>query len=68
LQKVRYGAFGTLVNDLRDQALTSTLADAGPPLARTAYHTALSAFETLRENDGKVSETFEIISLTAWND
>jgi SAM-dependent methyltransferase len=65
---VRYAALGGLVADLRDQALTSVLADRAPPLTRAAFRTASAAFAAEADADGKTSETFEILTLTAWKD
>lgn len=64
---LRYGGLARLVADLRDQALTSILADRAPPLGKAALARAEAAFATLAEKDGKVSERFEILTLTAWN-
>lgn len=61
---VRYSSLDTLVNDLRDHGLTSALADAGPPLGKGALDRARAAFLDQADADGKVSETFEIITLT----
>lgn len=65
---VRYGSLATLVGDLRDQGLTSALADRAPPLGREAFEQARKAFAALADEDGKVSEHFEILTLTAWRD
>lgn len=63
---VRYGALDTLVADLRDQGLASVLADRAPPLDREAFERARAAFAAQADADGKVSEHFEILTLTAW--
>ena len=63
---VRYSSLDRLVADLRAQGLGSVLADAPPALTRQGLDRARSAFDALREDDGKVSETFEILSLTGW--
>lgn len=63
---VRYGALETLIYDLRDQGLTSVLADRAPPLSRMALERARAAFAAQADDDGKVSEHFEILTLTAW--
>ena len=63
---VRYSSLDTLVADLRAQGLGSVLADAPPPITRAGLARARAAFDALREDDGKVSETFEILSLTGW--
>lgn len=63
---VRYGALRTLVSDLRDQALGNVLADAAPPLARSALARAQETFRALADGDGRTSETYAIVTLTAW--
>ncbi len=63
---VRYGALATLVADLRDQGLQSVLADAPPPLTRTTWRAAQSVFQALADDDGKLTERFELLTLTGW--
>lgn len=63
---VRYSSLGQLVNDLRDNGLTNSLKRNLPPFTRTGLERAQSAFDSLREDDGKVTETFEMMTLTAW--
>ena len=63
---VRYSGFERLIADLRDQALTGVLADRPPPLTRAALTRAHGAFDELREDDGKVTETIELLALTGW--
>lgn len=63
---VRFSSFERLVGDLRDQGLTGVLADRPPPLSKSALQRARQAFDALRDEDGKVSETFEILALTGW--
>ena len=65
---VRYASLGGLVADLRDQGLTSVLADRAPALGKAALERAKVAFIAHAEDDGKVSETFEILTMTAWKD
>lgn len=64
----RYGSLERLVADLRDQGLNAVLADRGPPLGRAALAAAAASFEAQAEADGKTSERFEILTLTAWKD
>ncbi len=64
--KVRFSSLERLVNDLRDHGLTSSLASPAPPLTLTSLERARAAFDQLREDDGKVTETFEILVLTGW--
>lgn len=65
---VRYRSLRTLVADLRDQGLGSALADRAAPLGKAALARAEAAFAARAEADGKVSERFEIVTLTAWRD
>ena len=65
---VRYRSLGTLLGDLRDQGLGSVLADRAPSLARMARDEAERAFAVQADADGKVSERFEILTMTAWKD
>lgn len=64
---VRYGSLDRLVGDLREQGLGSTLARPGPPLGKPALARARAAFPGLADEDGKVSEHFELLALTGWN-
>lgn len=64
----RYRSLGRLVEDLRDQALGSVLADRAPSLGRAARERAKAAFAAQAGEDGKTSERFEILTLTAWKD
>lgn len=61
---VRYGALGTLINDLRDQGLGCALADAAAPLGKPARARAQAAFAARADDSGKTAETFEIVTLT----
>ncbi|MGB3167370.1 MAG: methyltransferase domain-containing protein, partial [Alteraurantiacibacter sp.] len=62
--KVRYGSLDRLVQDLREHAMTKVLATQSPPLTRDGVERARQAFLALADEDGKVSETFEIVTLT----
>ncbi|MFM5907351.1 MAG: methyltransferase domain-containing protein [Novosphingobium sp.] len=64
--KVRYGRIEGLMRDLRAQALGNVLADAGPVLGRAAFDRARQAFAGLADDEGRVTETFEILSLSGW--
>ncbi|MBH5322654.1 methyltransferase domain-containing protein [Aurantiacibacter sediminis] len=61
---VRYSAMRTLVQDLRGMAMTGVLASNPPPLSRAGAKRAAEAFAAMADDDGKVSETFEIVTLT----
>ena len=63
---VRYGSFDRLVRDLREQALSSILLSPAPPFGKASLARAKARFDELREDDGKVTETFNILTLTAW--
>ncbi len=61
---VRYGMLERLVQDLRDQGLSNVLASRAPPLDRAGWRQAQAAFKERAESDGKVTETFEIVTLS----
>ena len=61
---VRYSSLERLVADLRDQGLGNALAKPAAPLGKTALARARAAFTARAEADGKVTETFEIVTLT----
>ncbi len=61
---VRYGSLDRLVRDLREHAMGSALASPAPPLTHAGKKRAEQAFLDQADQDGKVSETFEIITLT----
>src|SRR3546814_6635454 len=63
---VRYRSLDRLVADLREQALTNVLSNRPPPLGKAAFARAKSAFEALKDEDGRVAETFQILTLTGW--
>ena len=63
---VRYSSLNRLVQDLREQALSSVLLSPAPLLGKAALARAQAKFDDLREDDGKVTETFNILTLTAW--
>ncbi|WP_271438761.1 methyltransferase [Pontixanthobacter luteolus] len=63
---VRYSSLRTMVADLRDQGLASVLRRPGPPLDRAAMARAETAFRDLADDQGKVTEKFEMLTLTAW--
>lgn len=63
---VTYRSFDRLVADLRAQGLTNVLADRPPRLTRIALATARETFAALADDQCRVSETFEFITLTGW--
>lgn len=64
--KVRFSTFARLVEDLRDHGLTCSLDSPTPPITRDWLMRAEAEFDIMREADGKVTETFEILVLTGW--
>lgn len=64
--RVRFSSFQRMVGDLRDHGLTSALATGPAPIGKSAYRCALEAFDAMRDDTGKVSDTVEILTLTAW--
>lgn len=63
---VSYRSFDRLVGDLRAQGLSACLARGGSPLGKAALARAHAAFATLAQ-DGRVTETFEILTLSGWS-
>lgn len=61
---VRYQRLDRLVADLRDCGLGNALAKPAAPLGKAALARARTAFAARADADGKVSESFEIITLT----
>jgi hypothetical protein len=64
--KVSYTSLDRLVADLREQALTNVLADPPPPISKSGLTRARQEFDRLRNDEGRVIETFEILTLTGW--
>ncbi|MET0587006.1 MAG: methyltransferase domain-containing protein [Novosphingobium sp.] len=62
---VRFRALPALVADLRAQGLSNVLARSGPPLSRAAFQRASTAFSAAGEN-GRTTESFEILTLSGW--
>ena len=62
--RVSYRSLDRLVADLRDQGLGNVLASTAPPLGKAALERARSAFLDGAGPDGRVVESFEIISLS----
>ena len=63
--KVSYRSLDRLIGDLRAQGLSGCLARGGPPLNKAALARARAAFADLGEG-GRVTETFEILTLSGW--
>jgi len=62
--RVSYRSLDRLVSDLRDQGLGSVLASPAPPLTRAGLERARAAFLEAAAPDGRVTERFEILTLT----
>lgn len=63
---VRFGTLQRLVGDLREQGVGSCLANFGPALNKAAWARANAAFRTRGDGDARVTETFEILTLSGW--
>ncbi|WP_432787403.1 methyltransferase domain-containing protein [Novosphingobium rhizosphaerae] len=63
---VRYRSLKRLVQDLREQGLSNCLARPGAPLGKSALARAQQAFAEMADADGRVTETFEILTLSGW--
>lgn len=63
---VRYRSLSRLVQDLRDQGLSNCLARPGAPLGKAALARAQEAFAAAADAEGRVTETFEILTLSGW--
>ncbi|MFN4136334.1 MAG: methyltransferase domain-containing protein [Novosphingobium sp.] len=63
---VRFRSLNQLVGDLRAQGLGNCLATPGRPLGKAALARAKAAFAARADADGKVTERFEILTLSGW--
>jgi SAM-dependent methyltransferase len=63
---VRFRSLEGLMADLRAQGLGNCLARPGAPLGKPALCRAREAFAARAETDGKVTERFEILTLSGW--
>ncbi len=63
---VRFSSLERLIADLRAQGLSNCLARSGPPLTKAALARAREAFAARTDADGKVTERFEILTLSGW--
>lgn len=63
---VRFSSFERLIGDIRAQGLGNCLARAGAPLGKAALARAHRAFAARADADGKVTERFEILTLSGW--
>lgn len=63
---VRFGTLARLVGDLRAQGLGNVLADPGPALGKAALARLQAAFASKADAEGRVTEHFEILTLSGW--
>lgn len=63
---VRFGSLEALVADLRAQGLGNVLARSGPPLGKRQLALAREVFVCAADADGRVTEQFEILTLSGW--
>jgi SAM-dependent methyltransferase len=63
---VRFGSLSALVSDLRAQGLGAVLADAAPALGKAALARAQAGFAQAADAQGRVTEHFEILTLSGW--
>lgn len=63
---VAYSSLDRLVSDLRDQGFGNALRNPAPALDRQAMERARAAFLSGVNGQGRVEESFEIITLTGW--
>ncbi len=64
--EVRFGSLGALVADLRAQGLGNVLARHGPALGRERLEAARAAFANGADTEGRITERFEILTLSGW--
>lgn len=64
--KASYRSLHRLVADLREQGLNSALLSPAPYVGKSGLARALEAFERLKDSEGRVTETFEVLTLTGW--
>jgi len=62
--RASYASLDRLISDLRDQGLGNVLASPASPLGKAAFERARAAFREAAGPDGRVIETFEIITLS----
>jgi SAM-dependent methyltransferase len=68
--RVRFGGRGdallSIAADLRAQGQGNAMADRPPPLSRAALQRARTELARHADADGRVTESFEILTLTGW--
>ena len=63
---VSYSALSRLVDDLRAHGLTNALASAPPPFTPAQRRKLDEIWQSLADADGRVTEHFEILTLSGW--
>lgn len=63
---VRFGSLSGLVGDLRDHGLTAVLTQGGGPFGKPALARAHDAFAAAADAEGRVTERFELLTLSGW--
>jgi SAM-dependent methyltransferase len=63
---VRYSGLAPLLADLRAQGLGNVLAQSAPPLGKAARAEAERAFRAQADAAGRITEHFEILTLSGW--
>lgn len=64
--EVSYAALDRLIADLRDQGQQGALSSTPPALTRAQWDRARSAFLADADERGRVTERFELLTLTGW--
>lgn len=64
--RVRYSSLLIMVNDIRDMGLGNSLTQHTPNMSRAALYRAIEKWNSLTEDDGKVTETCEMIHFNGW--
>ena len=64
--RASYRSLDRLISDLREQGLGSVLLSPAPYVGKAGLARAHEAFERLKDSEGRVTETFEILTLTGW--
>ena len=63
---VRYSSLARLVGDLRASGMGNVLASAPPPFTRAGQRRLQEAWLAQADGEGRVEETFEILTLSGW--
>ena len=65
---VRFSSLAALIADLRAQGLGNALARPAAPLGKAALARAEAAFRAQGDAGGRVTEHFEILTLSGWRE